>query len=86
MDKNSFVFYYSFFDKLAWCSDSEFRNIIHALIKYDRDGELIPLTEKERIAFDMIRVDLEQNRQKYNEKCEKNRQIALSRWEKEKSK
>lgn len=86
MDKNSFVFYYSFFDKLAWCSDSEFRHIIQALIRYDRDGEIIDLTEKERVAFDMIRVDLEQNRQKYNEKCEKNRQIALSRWEKEKSK
>ena len=84
MDKNSFLFYYSYLEKLNWCSDSEFRNIIKALVCFDRDGELITLTEREQIAFKMIRVDLEQNRQKYNDKCEKNRQISLSRWEKEK--
>lgn len=85
MDKNSFLFYYSYFDKLGWCSDVEFRNIVKAMVCFDRDGELIELTEKEKIAFDMIRIDLEQNRQKYNDKCEKNRQISLNRWEKEKS-
>ena len=85
MDKNSFLFYYSYLEKLNWCSDSEFRNIIKAMVFFDRDGELITLTEREQIAFEMIRVDLEQNRQKYNDKCEKNRQISLSRWEKEKS-
>lgn len=86
MDKNSFVFYYTYLEKLNWCSDSEFRHIVDALICYDRDGELKPLTDREQIAFDMIKVDLEQNRQKYNEKCEKNKQIALNRWAKEKSK
>lgn len=84
MDKNSFIFYYSYCDKLKWCTDTEFRNIVYALIAFDRDGELIDLTDREKIAFDMIKVDLEENRQKYNEKCEKNRQIALNRWEKEK--
>ena len=84
MDKNSFIFYYSYCEKLNWCTDTEFRNIIYALISYDRDGEIIKLTDREKIAFDMIKVDLQENRQKYNEKCEKNRQIALNRWEKEK--
>lgn len=84
MDKNSFLFYYSYLDKLSWCNDTEFRNIINALICYDRDFELVPLTDREQIAFDMIRVDLEQNRKKYNDKCEKNKQIALNRWLKEK--
>lgn len=85
MDKNSFLFYYSYLDKLNWCSDSEFRNIIKAMVFFDRDGELISLTEREQIAFDMIRVDLEQNRQKYKDKCEKNRQIAMGKWESIKS-
>lgn len=84
MDKNSFVFYYSYLDKLAWCNDDEFRHIINALICFDRDGEIVSLTEREKIAFNMIKIDLEENRQRYNTKCEKNRQIALNRWLKEK--
>lgn len=86
MEKNSFVFYYSYCDKLNWCTDSEFRHIILALIHYDKNGEIVSLTDREQIAFDMIKIDLEENRQKYKDKCEKNRQIAINRWIKEKEK
>lgn len=81
MNKNSFIFEYSYFDKLNWCNDTEFRRIINALICFDRDGEIVELTDTEKIAFNIIKVDLEANRKKYVEKCEKNRQIALGKWE-----
>ena len=81
MNKNSFIFEYSYFDKLSLYNDTEFRRIINALICYDRDGEIVELTDLEKVAFNMIKVDLENNRKKYVEKCEKNRQIALGKWE-----
>lgn len=86
MNKNSFIFEYSYMEKLKNFSDKEFRNIINAIICFDRDGEIIPLTDREKLAFDMIIPDIETNRTKYNEKCEKNRQKVIDRWEKEKLK
>lgn len=86
MNKNSFIFEYSYMEKLKNFSDKEFRNIINAIICFDRDGEIISLTDREKLAFDMIIPDIETNRTKYNEKCEKNRQKVIDRWEKEKLK
>lgn len=84
MDKNSFVFNYSYLEKLKNFTDQEFRNIIIAIVCYDRDGEIITLTDREQLAFDMIIPDIIENRNKYIEKCEKNRQKVIDRWEREK--
>ncbi len=84
MDKNSFVFNYSYLEKLKNFTDQEFRNIITAIVYYDRDGEIITLTDREQLAFDMIIPDIIENRNKYIEKCEKNRQKVIDRWEREK--
>ena len=84
MDKNSFVFNYSYLDKLKNFTDQEFRNIITAIVCYDRDGEIITLTDREKLAFDMISPDILTNRKKYIDKCEKNRQTAIEHWKREK--
>lgn len=84
MDKNSFVFNYSYLEKLKNFTDQEFRKIITAIVCYDKDGEIINLTDREKLAFDMIIPDIIENRNKYIAKCEKNRQKVIDRWEKEK--
>lgn len=70
-----FVFQDEYLDKLAKLSDQEVGRLVRALAKYHMTEEEQELTGRESIAYDFIRDDIDRIEQKYQAKCEKNRQI-----------
>lgn len=82
--KKGVVMYYDILEQLEDFTDEQFGKITRAIIKYDQTGETTDFDDPTlKVAFKILKPTLDRNKQEYQEKCEKNRQNVLKRWEKE---
>lgn len=76
---DSFILYTSYYAIIEGLTDQQLGQLMRAIFIYARDGEQIQLEPVVRMAFSFIKDNIERNQDKYQAKCEKNRQIALER-------
>ena len=76
---DSFILYTSYYALIEGLTDEQLGQLTRAIFLYARDGETISLEPVVRMAFAFIKDNIERNQDKYQAKCEKNRQIALER-------
>lgn len=76
---DSFILYTSYYALIEGLTDEQLGKLTRAIFLYARDGEIINLEPVVRMAFAFIKDNIERNQDKYQAKCEKNRQIALER-------
>lgn len=76
---DSFILYTSYYTLIEGLTDEQLGQLTRAIFLYARDGKTINLEPVVRMAFAFIKDNIERNQDKYQAKCEKNRQIALER-------
>lgn len=76
---DSFILYTSYYALIEGLTDEQLGQLTRAIFLYARDGKSIKLEPVVRMAFVFIKDNIERNQDKYQAKCEKNRQIALER-------
>ena len=76
---DSFILYTSYYAIIEGLTDEQLGQLTRAIFLYARDGKIIKLDPVVRMAFVFIKDNIERNQDKYQAKCEKNRQIALER-------
>lgn len=76
---DSFILYTSYYALIEGLTDEQLGQLTRAIFLYARDGKTINLEPVVRMAFAFIKDNIERNQEKYQAKCEKNRQIALER-------
>lgn len=76
---DSFILYTSDYQLIEGLTDEQLGQLTRALFIYARDGEVINLEPVVRMAFAFIKDKIDRNLDKYQARCEKNRQIALER-------
>lgn len=76
---DSFILYTSYYALIEGLTDEQLGQLTRAIFLYARDGEIISLEPVVRMAFAFIKDNIERNQDKYQAKCERNRQIALER-------
>lgn len=76
---DSFILYTSYYAIIEGLTDEQLGKLTRAIFLYARDGEIVNLEPVVRMAFAFIKDNIERNQDKYQAKCEKNRQIALER-------
>ena len=74
MAKNSFVLYYEYKEHFELLSDEELGKLMRAIMEYEAEGIVPELDGMVKMAFSFIRKDLDICREKYDAKCERNRQ------------
>lgn len=74
MDKVSFLMYLDYEEQFNLLSDEQLGQLIRAIMKYEKTKEVPEELEgMVKIAFSFIKAQLDRDREKYNDKCEKNR-------------
>lgn len=76
---DSFILYTSYYALIEGLTDEQLGQLTRAIFLYARDRKTINLEPVVRMAFAFIKDNIERNQDKYQAKCEKNRQIALER-------
>lgn len=84
MAKDSFVFRCDYIDKLSQFSTEELGVLVKALSEYVKDGVIPEIDKGLMIAFNMIKVDVDKDIKKYEERCRINKEIADNRRNKDK--
>ena len=74
MDKNSFLIYLDYQEQFELLTDEQAGQLIKAIIKYEKTGEITKLEGMIKMAFSFIKTQLDRDREKYNKKCEKNKE------------
>ena len=80
MAKKGVIMYYDLLEQLQDFSDESFGKIARAMIEYDKNGTLPNFEGELKIAFKFIKLSIDRNKEEYEQKCEKNRDNALKRW------
>ena len=78
----SFILYTSDYQLIEGLTDEQIGQLSRALFIYARDGEVINLEPVVRMAFAFIKDKIDRNQQKYQKKCERNRENIRKRWNK----
>ena len=76
MDKNSFLIYLDYEEQFNLLTDEEVGQLMRAIIKYEKTGNMPKLDGMLKMAFSFIKTQLDRDREKYNKKCEKNKENA----------
>lgn len=76
MEKASFLMYLDYEEQFNLLSDEQIGQLIRAIIKYEKTGEVPILDGMLKMAFSFIKTQLDRDREKYQAKCEKNRENA----------
>ena len=79
---DSFILYTSDYQLIEGLTDEQLGQLTRALFVYARDGEVIKLEPVVRMAFVFIKDKIDRNQQKYQKKCERNRENIRKRWNK----
>lgn len=77
---DSFILYTSYYSIIEGLSDAQLGQLMRALFLYARDGEQIQLEPVVRMAFAFIKDNIDRNTEKYQKKCERNRENIRKRW------
>ena len=72
--------YYDLIEQLSDFNDKDFRDIIVAMMEYDKNGTEPNFDGMKKVAFKFIKTTIDKNNDDYNKKCEKNRENILKRW------
>ena len=76
MEKPSFLIYLDYEEQFKLLTDEQLGQLIKAIIKYEKTGEMIELEGMLKMAFSFIKTQLDRDREKYKAKCQKNRENA----------
>ena len=79
---DSFILYTSYYAIIEGLTDEQLGQLTRALFIYARDGKAIKLEPVVRMAFSLIKDNIDRNADKYQKKCERNRENIRKRWEK----
>ena len=74
MDKSSFLIYLDYEEQFNLLTDEQVGQLMRAIIKYEKTREVPKLDGMLKMAFSFIKTQLDRDRQKYQNKCEKNRE------------
>ena len=77
MDKNSFLIYLDYEEQFNLLNNEEIGILMRAIIKYEKTREIPKLEGMVKMAFSFIKTQLDRDREKYNKKCEKNKENGL---------
>lgn len=81
--KNSFLLYFELREQIGDLSDEQVGKLLRGVLDYEIDRIVPEFEDLElRMAFKFVKVSLDVNRQKYEEKCEKARQSRNQGYEK----
>lgn len=80
MGKKTFVLETDLDEKTKTLTDEELGKVFRKILKYVKEETLPKLTEKLELVFQFIKVDLDKNLEKYQERCKKNKEAAERRW------
>lgn len=76
MDKSSFLIYLDYEEQFNLLTDEQIGQLMRAIIKYEKTREIPQLNGIVKIAFSFIKTQLDRDREKYEARCEKNRENA----------
>ena len=79
MSKKGVIMYYDLIEQLSDFNDKDFRDIIVAMMEYDKNGTEPNFDGMKKVAFKFIKTTIDKNNDEYNKKCEKNRENILKR-------
>ena len=82
---DSFILYTSYYALIEGLTDEQLGQLTRAIFLYARDGKSIELEPVVRMAFSFIKDNIDRNADKYQKKCERNRENIKKRWEKKHS-
>lgn len=74
MDKNSFLIYLDYEEQFNLLSNEEIGILIKSIMKYEKTREVPQLEGILKMAFSFIKTQLDRDREKYQAKCEKNKE------------
>ncbi|MCI9245607.1 MAG: hypothetical protein HFJ30_00395 [Clostridia bacterium] len=74
MDKNSFLMYLDYEEQFNLMSDEEIGQLMRAIYQYEKTREVPKLDGMLKMAFSFIKTQLDRDREKYEAKCEKNKE------------
>lgn len=83
--KNTFIMYLEYEEHFSLLTDEEIGILMRGIFQYIRTGKIPDFNSNVAIkmAFSFIRTNIDIDNQKYQQKCEKNKQIAEERWRKQ---
>ena len=73
MSKNSFLIYLDYEEQFNLLSNEELGQLMRAIMQYEKTGKEAELNGMLKMAFSFIKTQLDKDREKYNEVCEKNK-------------
>lgn len=76
MDKSSFLIYLDYEEQFNLLTDEQIGQLMRAIIKYEKTREIPQLDGVIKMAFSFIKTQLDRDREKYEARCEKNRENA----------
>ena len=76
--KNSLILYYEYGEHFSLLSDEELGQLIRAVLLYDKEGTVPELSGMVQMAFSFIKTNLDIDRAKYEERCERNRKNGVN--------
>jgi hypothetical protein len=79
------MIYPEILDSLESLSNDEIGQMFRLIIKWNKGEEVIPQSSLEKFVWATIYPKLEENKNAYNEICEKRRDAVNKRWDKEKN-
>lgn len=80
MSKRGLIVYHDYREKLEDLSNEQIGELFRAMLDYDIDG-VEPIFDNElKIAWKFIRINLYENKEKYNNICQRNQQNIQKRW------
>jgi len=82
--RKGFIVFFDIAESLEAFDDAETGRIFRAMIAYAKNGEELPLPDREAIAFGFIKPQLERDGERYADICAKRKAAIESRWNAEK--
>lgn len=77
---NAFVMYADILPQLSFLSREQMGDLFTAILQYVTGEDVEELDDVTRMAFGFITSQIDRDRDKYKEKCEKAKQAAKNRW------
>ena len=71
MDKNSFLIYLDYQEQFDLLTDEQAGQLIKAIIRYEKTGEITELDGMTKMAFSFIKTQLDRDREKWKEEKQK---------------
>ena len=82
-EKISLMLYYDYIEQFECLTDAQLRQLIYAMIEFDKNGKEIKLDKITKMAFISIKKRLILDREKWKNTCETNSENAKKRWNKD---